>query len=113
MQDDFENYEASVRKLNEESQQQKVTTAASTGPLSGMTAAVVQASTGSNETTDGAICEICHKTKFADGVGNQCHYCGLKSCSRCGSKIALRSEKVTTFVASYNYLTALVDIVQL
>jgi hypothetical protein len=90
LQDDYENYEASVRKLNEESQQQKVAAATVGGPLGGVTAAVVI------DTTQGAVCEICHKTKFADGVGNQCHYCGVRSCSRCGSKMALRSDKVRT-----------------
>ena len=90
LQDDFENYEASVKKLNEESQQQQqqhqqlqqpglVPAAESTAPV------------------DDAMCQICHKTKFADGVGNQCHYCGLRSCSRCGSKAALRSDKVCIF----------------
>jgi hypothetical protein len=97
LQDDFENYEASVKKLNEEIQQKTSVTAAvaASGPLAGVTAAVVGGAAAPSDTAaQGAVCEICHKTKFADGVGNQCHYCGLKSCSRCGSKVALRSDKV-------------------
>ena len=73
LQDEFENYEASVKKLSEESKQQ-VTTPGN----------VVE-----------ALCEICHKTKFADGIGHQCHYCNLKSCARCGGKTILRTNKVT------------------
>ena len=83
LQDDFENYEASVKKLNEESQQQQQQHAQSVVPGAESAAAI-----------DDALCQICHKTKFADGVGNQCHYCGLRSCSRCGNKAALRSDKV-------------------
>jgi hypothetical protein len=90
LQDDYEKHEASVRKLNEEGQPQKVAAATAGGPLGGVTAVVVI------DTTQGAVCEICHKTKFADCIGNQCHYCGVRSCSRCGSKMALESDKVRT-----------------
>ncbi|XP_022127451.2 regulating synaptic membrane exocytosis protein 2 isoform X2 [Pieris rapae] len=41
-----------------------------------------------------ATCEICLKTKFADGVGHSCHYCRVRCCARCGGKVTLRSNKV-------------------
>ncbi|CAD5119973.1 DgyrCDS8559 [Dimorphilus gyrociliatus] len=40
-----------------------------------------------------AICQICNKTKFADGVGHRCHYCQLLSCSRCGGKIHMKANR--------------------
>ncbi|ELU13904.1 hypothetical protein CAPTEDRAFT_202548 [Capitella teleta] len=69
LQDDFETYQASVKKLTDESR---------TTPV---------------PTQTGAVCEICHKTKFADGIGHKCHYCGVRSCARCGGKMALRPNK--------------------
>ncbi len=75
LQDDYANYQESVQKLTEQREQ--------------------QAATGQYVTSQGAICEICHKTKFADGVGHKCHYCGMRSCARCGGKIALKSNKVS------------------
>ncbi|CAH1175810.1 unnamed protein product [Phaedon cochleariae] len=41
-----------------------------------------------------ATCHICLKTKFADGVGHLCNYCGIRCCARCGGKVTLRSNKV-------------------
>ncbi|XP_050421267.1 regulating synaptic membrane exocytosis protein 2 isoform X4 [Adelges cooleyi] len=41
-----------------------------------------------------ATCHICLKTKFADGVGHLCNYCGIRCCARCGGKVTLRSSKV-------------------
>nr|XP_022331882.1 regulating synaptic membrane exocytosis protein 1-like isoform X3 [Crassostrea virginica] len=41
----------------------------------------------------GAVCQICHKTKFADGVGHMCHYCQLKSCARCGGRMTVKQNK--------------------
>ncbi|XP_058801832.1 uncharacterized protein LOC131670334 isoform X2 [Phymastichus coffea] len=41
-----------------------------------------------------ATCEICLKTKFADGVGHICNYCSVRCCARCGGKVSLRSNKV-------------------
>lgn len=41
-----------------------------------------------------ATCQICLKTKFADGVGHVCAYCGIRCCARCGGKVTLRSSKV-------------------
>uniref|UniRef100_A0A1I8A1G8 FYVE-type domain-containing protein n=1 Tax=Steinernema glaseri TaxID=37863 RepID=A0A1I8A1G8_9BILA len=38
-------------------------------------------------TQDDAICQICQKTKFADGIGHKCFYCQLRSCARCGGKV--------------------------
>lgn len=37
-------------------------------------------------TQDDAICQICQKTKFADGIGHKCYYCQLRSCARCSSR---------------------------
>ncbi|XP_041361301.1 regulating synaptic membrane exocytosis protein 2-like isoform X3 [Gigantopelta aegis] len=73
MQDEFESYQQSVKKLTEETQ--KVP----------------------NIQDEGAVCQICHKTKFADGVGHSCHYCNLKSCARCGGRVALRANKPGLF----------------
>ena len=44
---------------------------------------------------EGAVCEICLKTKFADGVGHSCYYCHKKSCARCGRRVALKTPKAT------------------
>ncbi|XP_069162062.1 regulating synaptic membrane exocytosis protein 2-like isoform X1 [Procambarus clarkii] len=41
-----------------------------------------------------ATCQICLKTKFADGVGHMCNYCNVRCCARCGGKVSLRSNKV-------------------
>uniref|UniRef100_T1ITJ4 Regulating synaptic membrane exocytosis protein 2 n=1 Tax=Strigamia maritima TaxID=126957 RepID=T1ITJ4_STRMM len=41
-----------------------------------------------------ATCEICMKTKFADGIGHLCNYCQVRCCARCGGKVTLRSNKV-------------------
>ena len=49
-----------------------------------------------NPQQNGAVCQICHKTKFADGVGHSCNYCNLKSCAKCGGRVTLRSNKVRT-----------------
>ena len=73
LQDDYTTYQESVKKLTEQKEAQ------------------VQSGQYGNQ---GAVCEICHKTKFADGVGHKCHYCGTRSCARCGGKIALKSNKV-------------------
>ena len=42
-----------------------------------------------------ATCQICLKTKFADGVGHICNYCAVRCCARCGGKVSLRSSKVS------------------
>ncbi|CAC5396535.1 RIMS2 [Mytilus coruscus] len=47
---------------------------------------------GGPQQDTGAVCQICHKTKFADGVGHRCHYCQLRSCARCGGRIALKQK---------------------
>ena len=31
-------------------------------------------------------CQVCLKTKFADGVGHLCNYCSVRCCARCGGK---------------------------
>ncbi len=53
-----------------------------------------QATTGATA-QNGTVCQICNKTKFADGVGHSCNYCQLKSCARCGGRVTLRSNKVS------------------
>ncbi|KAA0200282.1 hypothetical protein HAZT_HAZT003079 [Hyalella azteca] len=42
-----------------------------------------------------ATCQICVKTKFADGIGHLCHYCNVRCCARCGGKVTLRSNKLS------------------
>jgi len=37
-------------------------------------------------------CQICLRTKFADGVGQKCQYCQLKTCARCGSCLKVKSK---------------------
>lgn len=49
-----------------------------------------------------SVCQICHKTKFADGQGQACHFCGLKSCARCGLKWISAGNQVT--LDSFIYL---------
>ncbi|XP_021377514.1 regulating synaptic membrane exocytosis protein 2-like isoform X2 [Mizuhopecten yessoensis] len=70
MQTDLDTFKVSVEKVNEEAKK--------IGPP--------------NQDT-GAICQICHKTKFADGVGHRCNYCHLRSCARCGGRMALKPNK--------------------
>ncbi|KAM3727295.1 Rab-3-interacting molecule unc-10 [Dirofilaria immitis] len=45
-------------------------------------------------TQDDAICQICQKTKFADGIGHKCFYCQLRSCARCGGRTASRNKPI-------------------
>ena len=71
MQDEFMTYQENVLKLSEEKRK-----------------------TG-QQYDEGAVCEICLKTKFADGVGHSCYYCHKKSCARCGRRVALKSPKPT------------------
>ena len=40
-----------------------------------------------------ATCQVCLKTKFADGIGHLCNYCNVRCCARCGGKVTLRSNK--------------------
>ncbi|TRY72541.1 hypothetical protein TCAL_16226 [Tigriopus californicus] len=39
-----------------------------------------------------STCQICLKTKFADGIGHKCNYCGVRCCARCGGKVTMRSR---------------------
>ncbi|VDP10275.1 unnamed protein product [Soboliphyme baturini] len=48
-------------------------------------------------TMDDAICQICQKTKFADGIGHKCYYCQLRSCARCGGRIQIKVKVKMTF----------------
>ena len=41
-----------------------------------------------------STCQVCLKTKFADGVGHLCNYCSVRCCARCGGKVTLRCNKV-------------------
>jgi hypothetical protein len=41
---------------------------------------------------DVAICQICQKTKFADGIGHKCFYCQLRSCARCGGRTTNKNK---------------------
>ena len=41
-----------------------------------------------------STCQICLRTKFADGVGHICNYCNVRCCAKCGGKVALRTNKV-------------------
>uniref|UniRef100_A0A0N5AZ55 RabBD domain-containing protein n=1 Tax=Syphacia muris TaxID=451379 RepID=A0A0N5AZ55_9BILA len=45
-------------------------------------------------TQDDAICQICQKTKFADGVGHKCFYCQLRSCARCGGRTTSKNKPI-------------------
>ncbi|XP_071966092.1 regulating synaptic membrane exocytosis protein 2-like isoform X3 [Antedon mediterranea] len=69
LEDDLENYTQAVHQVSKEAKER-----------------------GLN--VSGAYCQICHKVKFADGVGHSCNYCQTKSCARCGGKVTLRSNKV-------------------
>ena len=42
-----------------------------------------------------ATCQICLKTKFADGIGHTCNYCCIRCCAKCSGKVTLRSGKVS------------------
>lgn len=42
-----------------------------------------------------ATCQICLKTKFADGIGHICNYCNVRCCARCGGKVTLKSHNVS------------------
>ncbi|XP_067932794.1 regulating synaptic membrane exocytosis protein 2-like, partial [Watersipora subatra] len=45
-------------------------------------------------TADGDTCRICNKVKFAGTSGYTCHYCQLKSCTRCGGKLTLKAKAI-------------------
>ncbi|BFZ11469.1 hypothetical protein BsWGS_14508 [Bradybaena similaris] len=63
MQDDFSSYQETVQKMDQETKR--------TGQV----------------LDEGAVCEICRKTKFADGVGHSCNLCHKKACSRCAARL--------------------------
>ncbi|XP_052696396.1 regulating synaptic membrane exocytosis protein 2-like isoform X5 [Crassostrea angulata] len=71
MQQEFDTYRQTVDKINSEAKK--------LGPQ--------------GQLDTGAVCQICHKTKFADGVGHMCHYCQLKSCARCGGRMTVKQNK--------------------
>ena len=74
MQLEFDTYRQTVEKVGEEAKK------------------IVTADTG-------AVCEICHKTKFADGVGHKCAYCNLKSCARCGGRMVAKNKVLYVIVS--------------
>lgn len=43
------------------------------------------------------VCEICHKTKFAEGSGRECKYCKRKVCARCGVQVTIPGSKQVNF----------------
>ncbi|RCN41124.1 hypothetical protein ANCCAN_12915 [Ancylostoma caninum] len=45
-------------------------------------------------TQDDAICQICQRTKFADGIGHKCFYCQLRSCARCGGRSHSKNKAI-------------------
>lgn len=51
----------------------------------------------SDYSRDDNVCEICHKTKFADGSGKECKYCKLKVCARCGAQVTIPGSKQVNF----------------
>ncbi|KAK2551493.1 Regulating synaptic membrane exocytosis protein 2 [Acropora cervicornis] len=44
------------------------------------------------------VCEICHKTKFAEGSGRECKYCKRKVCARCGVQVTIPGSKQVSWV---------------
>ncbi|XP_060601574.1 regulating synaptic membrane exocytosis protein 1-like isoform X2 [Ruditapes philippinarum] len=67
MQMEFDTYRQTVEKVGEEAKR-------------------------SDNADTGAVCDICRKTKFADGVGHKCTYCNLKSCARCGGRVTVKNK---------------------
>ena len=94
LQDDFENFQQSVVKTGEDAKanQTQVSNVVPDG-----TAVITPVGGPAPQADD--ICAICHKTKFADGIGNSCHYCGVRSCARCGRKVNLRGAKGSALVS--------------
>jgi hypothetical protein len=77
LQDDFVSYKASVDKM--------ATGEGAVGLGEGGFA-------GAGGTSD--VCQACHKTKLAEGSGQECSQCQLRTCSRCGSRTAVKAGKV-------------------
>lgn len=50
-----------------------------------------------------STCQICLRTKFADGIGHICNYCNVRCCAKCGGKVALRSNKVGPVTDNFYY----------
>lgn len=69
----FESYKEQVRKIGAETKRQQAV-----------------------HKDDAPTCGICRKTKFADGCGHLCSYCQTKFCARCGGRVSLRSNNVST-----------------
>ena len=53
---------------------------------------IAQSADTGTSPTEGDTCRICNKVKFAGGAGYTCHYCQLKSCSRCGGRLTLKAK---------------------
>ncbi len=54
----------------------------------------------SEEPKEPNLCELCHKTKFSDGVGKACKYCKRRVCSRCGDNVSFPSKKQVKICAN-------------
>ena len=91
MQDEFKNYQQSVAKTGEDANTQAA------GIGSNNNAGIIPSPPNAQGDD---ICEICHKTKFVDGIGHSCHYCAIRSCARCGRKVNLRSAKGSALVSN-------------
>lgn len=77
LQDDFVSYKASVDKM---------------GTGEGAVGLSEGGYAGAGGTND--VCQACRKTKLAEGSGQECSQCQLRTCSRCGSRTAVKAGKV-------------------
>ncbi|XP_028404910.1 regulating synaptic membrane exocytosis protein 1-like isoform X2 [Dendronephthya gigantea] len=55
-------------------------------------------SPGNEPEKEANLCELCHKTKFADGVGKACKYCKRRVCSNCGDNASFPTKKQSSWV---------------
>lgn len=46
------------------------------------------------------VCELCHKTKFSEGIGKECKYCRRRVCSQCGETVTFPSRKQVRFIVA-------------
>uniref|UniRef100_A0A183AZX0 FYVE-type domain-containing protein n=1 Tax=Echinostoma caproni TaxID=27848 RepID=A0A183AZX0_9TREM len=65
--------------------------------VASMVSGAMHAVSGHTGTTHGimdAVCGICEKTKFADGLGHVCTHCRRKTCTRCGYQLNTDVDQV-------------------
>ncbi|TPP60637.1 HMG-CoA synthase [Fasciola gigantica] len=65
--------------------------------VAGMVSGAVHAVGGHSGAAHGimdAVCGICEKTKFADGLGHVCAHCRRKTCTRCGYQLNTNVDQV-------------------